>query len=148
MKWVNPPVAYMLHAGLPLLLDAGVHLFGLMALHAGDAPPRGAGGLPRPAGARSAAAAQLQKATTAPSRRPDRLIARKDLVNALELGQTRLACASSSATPSAMRWCRTPAATAWTPCCACCKPPGPSSSRSGRRFVRPAPGLIRWKAGS
>src|SRR3990167_9147252 len=23
MKWVNPPVAYMLHAGLPLLLDAG-----------------------------------------------------------------------------------------------------------------------------
>ncbi len=33
MKWVNPPVAYMLHAGLPLLLDAGVHLPGL---HAGD----------------------------------------------------------------------------------------------------------------
>jgi len=29
MKWVNPPVAYMLHAGLPLLLDAGVHLPGL-----------------------------------------------------------------------------------------------------------------------
>ena len=26
MKWVNPPVAYMLHAGVPLLLDAGVHL--------------------------------------------------------------------------------------------------------------------------
>ena len=33
MKWVNPPVAYMLHAGVPLLLDAGVHLPGL---HAGD----------------------------------------------------------------------------------------------------------------
>jgi len=29
MKWVNPPVAYMLHAGVPLLLDAGVHLPGL-----------------------------------------------------------------------------------------------------------------------
>lgn len=29
MKWVNPPVAYMLHAGLPLLLDAGVYLPGL-----------------------------------------------------------------------------------------------------------------------
>jgi hypothetical protein len=26
MKWVNPPVAYMLHAGAPLLLDAGVHI--------------------------------------------------------------------------------------------------------------------------
>ena len=33
MKWVNPPVAYMLHAGVPLLLDAGVHL---PALHPGD----------------------------------------------------------------------------------------------------------------
>jgi formimidoylglutamate deiminase len=29
MKWVNPPVAYMLHAGVPLLLDAGVHLPGV-----------------------------------------------------------------------------------------------------------------------
>lgn len=26
MKWVNPPVAYMLHAGTPLLLEAGVHI--------------------------------------------------------------------------------------------------------------------------
>ncbi|HSI58822.1 MAG TPA: DUF429 domain-containing protein, partial [Ideonella sp.] len=34
MKWVNPPVAFMLHAGVPLLIDAGVHLPGL---HAGDA---------------------------------------------------------------------------------------------------------------
>ena len=33
MKWVNPPVAYMLHAGVPLLLEAGVHL---PALHPGD----------------------------------------------------------------------------------------------------------------
>lgn len=33
MKWVNPPVAYMLHAGVPLLLDAGVHL---PALYDGD----------------------------------------------------------------------------------------------------------------
>ncbi len=29
MKWVNPPVAYMLHAGVPRLLAAGVHLPGL-----------------------------------------------------------------------------------------------------------------------
>ena len=28
MKWVNPPVAYMLHAGVPLLIDAGVAIAG------------------------------------------------------------------------------------------------------------------------
>src|SRR5690349_8099558 len=33
MKWVNPPVAYMLHAGVPLLIDAGVHL---PAVHDGE----------------------------------------------------------------------------------------------------------------
>ncbi|MDR0213664.1 MAG: DUF429 domain-containing protein [Comamonas sp.] len=32
MKWVNPPVAYMLHAGLPRLRAAGVHLPGLEPL--------------------------------------------------------------------------------------------------------------------
>ncbi|WP_394782293.1 DUF429 domain-containing protein [Undibacterium sp.] len=30
MKWVNPPVAYMLHAGAPRLLDAGVTIPGLL----------------------------------------------------------------------------------------------------------------------
>ncbi len=29
MKWVNPPVAYMLHAGAPLLMQAGVTIPGL-----------------------------------------------------------------------------------------------------------------------
>ena len=29
MKWVNPPVAYMLHAGVPALVRAGVHLPGV-----------------------------------------------------------------------------------------------------------------------
>ncbi|MES2830916.1 MAG: DUF429 domain-containing protein [Pseudomonadota bacterium] len=33
MKWVNPPVAYMLHAGVPRLMQAGVTLHGL---HPGD----------------------------------------------------------------------------------------------------------------
>lgn len=28
MKWINPPVAFMLHAGVPRLLEAGVHLPG------------------------------------------------------------------------------------------------------------------------
>lgn len=40
MKWVNPPVAYMLHAGVPLLLDAGVHLPGLQPVP--GLPGRGA----------------------------------------------------------------------------------------------------------
>lgn len=31
MKWVNPPVAFMLHAGVPRLLAAGVTLAGLQA---------------------------------------------------------------------------------------------------------------------
>jgi hypothetical protein len=29
MKWVNPPVAYMLHSGAPLLMNAGVHIPGM-----------------------------------------------------------------------------------------------------------------------
>ena len=29
MKWVNPPVAFMLHAGVPRLLDAAITLPGL-----------------------------------------------------------------------------------------------------------------------
>jgi len=35
MKWVNPPVAWMLHAGVPRLIAAGVHLPGL-GVAAGD----------------------------------------------------------------------------------------------------------------
>ena len=31
MKWVNPPVAYMLHAGVPRLMAAGVTLYGMQA---------------------------------------------------------------------------------------------------------------------
>jgi hypothetical protein len=34
MKWVNPPVSYMLHAGAPRLLDSGVQV---PLLHQGDA---------------------------------------------------------------------------------------------------------------
>ena len=33
MKWVNPPVAYMLHSGVPQLLSAGVTIY---LLHPGD----------------------------------------------------------------------------------------------------------------
>lgn len=86
MKWVNPPVAYMLHAAVPLLLEAGVDLPGL---HAGD-PRRVAleaypGLLARElVGKRSYKSDEKAKQTS------ERLIARKDLVTALEQGRTRL----------------------------------------------------------
>jgi len=95
MKWVNPPVAYMLHAGVPLLVQAGVELPGL---HPGSAANFDAQGRPRRValeaypgllarellGVRSYKSDQRAGQTTA------RLIARKDLITALELGRSRL----------------------------------------------------------
>lgn len=86
MKWVNPPVAYMLHAGVPLLLDAGVHLPGL---HTGD-PRRVALEAYPGLLAREVLGRRSYKSDDRAKHTPDRLIARKDLVNALEMGQTRL----------------------------------------------------------
>ena len=89
MKWVNPPVAFMLHAGVPRMLAAGVHFPGLQPADAKaarvalEAYP---GLLAREVlGVRSYKSDDLARQTA------DRLIARKDLVTALELGQTRLA---------------------------------------------------------
>jgi len=87
MKWVNPPVAYMLRAGLPLLLDAGVHLPGL---HAGDAQRVALEAYPGLL-AREVLQRRSYKSDDAAKQTPERLIARKDLLTALELGQTRLA---------------------------------------------------------
>lgn len=86
MKWVNPPVAFMLHAGVPLLLDAGVHLPGL---HPGD-PQRVALEAYPGLLAREILARRSYKSDDRAKQTPDRLIARKDLVHALEMGQTRL----------------------------------------------------------
>lgn len=88
MKWVNPPVAYMLHAGVPRLLEAGVYFPGLQPISAAkdkvalEAYP----GLL----AREVLGRRSYKSDDKAKQTPDRLIARKDLVNALELGQTRL----------------------------------------------------------
>ena len=87
MKWVNPPVAYMLHAGVPLLVDAGVHLPGL---HAGDATRVALEGYPGLL-AREVLGARSYKSDERVRQTPERLIARKDLVDALEQGRTRLA---------------------------------------------------------
>ena len=93
MKWVNPPVAYMLHAGVPLLLEAGVRLPGLhngsvplgVVAHERVALEAYPGMLAREVlGGRSYKSDDKAKQTSA------RLIARKDLVTALEMGATRL----------------------------------------------------------
>ena len=57
MKWVNPPAAYMLHAGVPRLFDAGVEI---PRQGIEFTPTCGAGGLPWIAGPRIIGPAQLQ----------------------------------------------------------------------------------------
>jgi hypothetical protein len=86
MKWVNPPVAYMLHAAMPSLLAAGVHIPGL---HAGD---RGRVALEAYPGllARELIGRRSYKSGEKTRQTPERLIARKDLLTALEIGRTRL----------------------------------------------------------
>lgn len=86
MKWVNPPVAFMLHAGVPRLLDAGVQLPGLQA----NADPRVALEAYPGLLAREVLGARSYKSDTTAKQTPERLIARKDLITALEAGQTRL----------------------------------------------------------
>jgi len=87
MKWVNPPVAYMLHAGVPLLIDAGLYLPGL---HAGD-PQRVALEAYPGLLARELIGARSYKSDDPRKHTAERLIARKDLLDALEQGRTRLA---------------------------------------------------------
>ncbi len=86
MKWVNPPVAYMLHAGVPRLVAAGVHLPGLRA---GD-PSRVALEAYPGLLARELIGQRSYKSDDRAKQTPERLIARKDLIEALEQGRTRL----------------------------------------------------------
>lgn len=86
MKWVNPPVAYMLHAGVPLLIDAGLHLPGL---HAGDSARVALEAYPGLL-ARELIGTRSYKSDAPAKQTPERLIARKDIVDALEQGRSRL----------------------------------------------------------
>ena len=86
MEWVNPPVAYMLHAAIPLLIDAGVAMPGL---HPGD-PQRVALEAYPGLLARELVGNRSYKSDEKSKQTPERLIARKDLVTALEHGRTRL----------------------------------------------------------
>lgn len=86
MKWVNPPVAFMLHAGVPRLLAAGVSLPGL---HDGD-PRRVALEAYPGLLARSVLGGTSYKSDDRARQTPERLIARKRLVHALESGEAPL----------------------------------------------------------
>jgi hypothetical protein len=86
MKWVNPPVAYMLHAGVPCLRRAGVHLPGLLA---GD-PRRVALEAYPGLLARELIGKTSYKSDDKAKQTPERWVARSDLLQKLELGQTRL----------------------------------------------------------
>lgn len=96
MKWVNPPVAFMLHAGVPLLLQAGIAMPGL---HRGDDCHQGVAGQPLCVAleaypgllAREVLGRRSYKSDDRARQTPERLIARKDLITALEHGKSRLA---------------------------------------------------------
>ncbi|MBC7705191.1 MAG: DUF429 domain-containing protein [Rhodoferax sp.] len=95
MKWVNPPVAYMLHAGVPLLLDAGVCLPGL---HPGSRSDVDSNGRTRRVAleaypgllAREIVGFKSYKSDDRKKHTPQRLEQRHKLMDALVLGQTRL----------------------------------------------------------
>jgi hypothetical protein len=84
MKWVNPPVAYMLHAGVPQLLAAGVTIY---HLHPGD-PARiafeGYPGMVARDISRDSYKNDLRSKQT-----PARRDARERIITALEAGQHR-----------------------------------------------------------
>ena len=86
MKWVNPPVAWMLHAGVPRLIAAGVHLPGHVAGDVSRVALEAYPGLL----ARELVGRRSYKSDTKAAQTPERLIARKDIVEALEQGRSRL----------------------------------------------------------
>ena len=86
MKWVNPPVAYMLHAGVPLMRSAGLLLPGLCQ---GDARRVGLEAYPGLL-ARELIGNRSYKSDDKAKQTPERLLARKHIVHALDMGQTRL----------------------------------------------------------
>lgn len=87
MKWVNPPVAFMLHAGVPRLLAAGAALPGLHAV-----PGAARIALEAYPGllARELIGRRSYKSDDVARQDTERWVARADLLSALERGVTRL----------------------------------------------------------
>lgn len=79
MKWVNPPVAFMLHAGVAALRRAGVDLPGLRA---GDPSRVALEGYPGMV-ARALIGRRSYKSDARAGQTPERLAARRDLVETL-----------------------------------------------------------------
>ena len=85
MKWVNPPVAYMLHAGVPLLQAVGA---GFPAhAHVGACHERTALEAYPALLARQIIGRRSYKADDRAKQTPERLVARLDLIDALARGQ-------------------------------------------------------------
>jgi hypothetical protein len=97
MKWVNPPVAYMLHAGVPLLLDCGAAL--PAHAHAGDAQRIALEAYPGLL-AREIVGTRSYKSDDAAKHTDDRLWARIAIVDALHEGRTRLQLSLASSAAS------------------------------------------------
>jgi len=91
MKWVNPPVAYMLHAGVPLLRAAGAHLPAHEVPHA-RAPRIALEAYPGLL-AREIVGARSYKSDDIAKHDDARLLARLAIVDALREGRTRLGIA-------------------------------------------------------
>ena len=79
MKWVNPPVAYMLHAGAPLLLDADVSI---PFMHVGD--PQRIALEAYPGMVARSITRNSYKSDTPSMQTPERRAARLSIVKALE----------------------------------------------------------------
>ena len=88
MKWVNPPVAFMMHAGLPRLVAAGAHLPGLH-LPGGGATRIALESYPGLL-ARELIGRRSYKADDRARQTPERTQARVDLLDALAAGSPRL----------------------------------------------------------
>ena len=87
MKWVNPPVAFMLHAGVPLLIEAGLHIPGLRPAQAQQRVAlEGYPGLL----ARELIGRRSYKSDAKAAQTAERRDARAALVDALQQGRTRL----------------------------------------------------------
>lgn len=86
MKWVNPPVAWMMHAGIPLLRQAQWTLPNMQKGRPDRVALEAYPGLL----AREIIGNRSYKSDDKAKQTPERLLARRELLSALERGETRL----------------------------------------------------------
>jgi len=86
MKWVNPPVAWMMHAGVPLLREASWTLPNMQMGHPNRIALEAYPGLL----ARELIGHRSYKSDDPHKQTPDRWLARKDILHALDMAQSKL----------------------------------------------------------